>query len=404
MMDVMLGPDTGPMHVAGAMNIPLVVICFKIFTDLYEIYENATILSTDVFNIKKGLTGVSLKTVLNSVSKLATTHKQAPIVTVKKTPVMKNKAHAYIRIRGIGDLLSSLPGIATARSQNGNSNNTYVYITSEVGKKLLECSNMFDEVIAVKYDHGPAGLPLPPGGVDYSKFDTISNLINVVDFLPTSDRVPRTELFARAIGIERCDYDAPGWKITVPQEWKDAAWDILKTHKVFRNHKVLAFQVDTKGASRGWPKPRAIELCSTMARRGWKVVLLSDIEYTGYPRTAVNLTGKLSITEYVGIIAICTAGLSPDSALIHIAGAMDVPALGLFGAVAPELRIAHYSTIKALVGKASCVPCNDWQKTSCSHKAKKPECMWSIRVKDVVKEIDSLVKTARSGGGANVGT
>lgn len=400
MMDVMLGPDTGPMHVAGAMGIPLVVVCYSFFTDLYEIYENVTVLSSDTFSLKKGITGVSLRTVLHAVHRSvgATRSSSAPIVVVEETPLMEEKTHAYIRIRGLGDLLSSLPGIATVRSKNGNTSHKYVYITSKAGKKIVELSDMFDEVIGVEYDHGPGGLPLPPSGIDYDRFNTVTNMINAVDFLPTSDRVPRTELFARSMHLEKCDYDAPGWKLTVPEEWKDKAWDILKKHGVYRNSKVLAFQVDTKGESRGWPKARAVEFCGSIRKNKWEVVLLSDVKYVGYPKTCVNLTGQLSITEYVGMIAISTVGLSPDSALVHIAGATDSIALGLFGAVDPELRIAHYDTVSAIVGKASCQPCNDWQKASCAHKTKRPECMWNIRVKDVVKKVEEL---ARSGGGEN---
>lgn len=120
--------------------------------------------------------------------------------------------------------------------------------------------------------------------------------------------------------------------------------------------------------------------------------MLSDVKYTKYPKNCINLTSQLSVSEYVGMIAICTFGLSPDSALIHIAGAIGKQALGLFGAVDPELRIAHYDTVSALVGKASCVPCNDWQKSICKDKKKMPECMWNIMPHQVVSSIEKLMK------------
>jgi len=399
MMDAMLGPDTGPMHVAGALKIPLVVICFKVFADLYEMYENCKVLDSDIFKMKRGITGVSVKTVVDALSSLVGVEKKPAVWSLPDTAMMAPKTHAYIRMRGFGDLLLSLPAIATARSLNGNKGHSYVYITSPGGKKILECCDMFDEIIAVDYDHGPAGLPLPPRGIDYGRFDTCANMINVVDFLAGSNSVARTELFARAINIDKCDYDAPGWKLTIPEEWKEAAWNILKRHGVHRNHRILAFQVDTKGRSRIWPKARQRELCGQIAKRGWKVVLLSDVKHTKYSKRAINLTGELSVTEYLGMIAICRVGLSSDSALIHIAGAIGKPALGLFGAVDPELRIAHYKTVRALVGKASCVPCNDWQKSNCSRKKKMPECMWNIKAHEVIRNIEELSKFAGARNG-----
>jgi len=392
MMDIMLGVDTGPMHVAGALGIPLVVISFKIFAHLYEMYDNTIVLESNNFTISSGIKGVSIKKVLAAVGELSGSKRKAPVIERLDSTVAA-KSHAFIRMRGLGDLLLSLPSIATLRSQNGNADHTYTYITSPAGKQLLDCTALLDRVVGVNYTHGTGGFPLPPPGVDYSAFDTCANMINAVDFLPQSDSVPRAELFAKLVGLDECDFNAPGWKLTIPEAWKGEAWKILKQHKVKKSDRILAFQVDTKGLSRGWPKERQVEFCGMASKRGWKIILLSDVKHNKYPNACINLTGKLSLDKFVGMIAIANVGLCTDSALIHIAGAAGKPAVALFGAVDPELRVAHYDTVFPIVGKAKCVPCNDWQHASCGDKKRYPMCMWSIRANQVYDRIEEVFQS-----------
>lgn len=400
MMDVMMGPDTGPMHVAGALGIPLVVICFRVFSDLYAMYDPAIVLETNNFTLEQGIRGISVRKMASAVEEIVGKKKRGRFTfDIASSPIMSSTAHAYIRIKGIGDVGLSLPAIATARSQNGNSSHKYAYITGHAGAVLLRCTDMFDKVIEVDYEHAHSGFPLPPPGVDYSEWDTVENLINAIDFVPHSDSVERTELFARAIGLDKCDYTAPGWKLKAPQKWKEDAWDILGRHDIREGDKVLVFQVDTAGSSRIYPKARQIDVIGMAMKQGWKVVLVSDKIRTKYPKACANLTGQLSLEEYYGMVAIATVGLSPDSALIHIAGAMDVDAVGLFGPVDPALRISHYDTVHAIVGKDKyCITrgkftaCNDWQNRSCSHKNRTPLCMWNISAREVMDKITEVHK------------
>jgi ADP-heptose:LPS heptosyltransferase len=400
MMDVMMGVDTGPMHVAGALGVPLVVICFKVFADLYTMYEPAIILDSNNFTLSKGIQGVSVKQMRDAIAEIINDRKRkAPIIDVGELEIMQAMNHAYIRLRGVGDVGLLLPAVATARSKNGNSAHTYTLITSHAGKVLAEGTDLFDEVIEVKYDHPHSGFPLPPPGLDYSKWDSVANLINAIDFVPHSDSVPRTELFARAIGLEKCDYTSPGWKLKAPTAWKDAAWNVLNRNGVEEGDKILAFQIDTKGASRIWHKARQVNFCGMALKKGWKVVLISDMSRSKYPKACINTTGQLSMEEYFGMIAIATVCLSPDSAMIHIAGMIDKDAIGLFGPVDPGLRIAHYETVHAIVGKhkyctkgGKFTPCNDWQLKSCAHMNKPPLCMWNIRAKDVLDKVEEVYK------------
>lgn len=395
MMDIVIGPDTGPLHIAGALGIPIVVVCFPIFEDLYDIYPHVVQLPSDNFTLKYGIRGISVKKMLNAIDELIGTPKAIPISDSKA--IKKSKNNLYIRMRGIGDIYLSLPAIATAMSLNGK--NTHTYMTSNVGKKILDCTDIFDNVIGIKYNHATSGYPLPPQDQDYEDYDIVNNMINAIDFIPDSDIVPRTELFAKILGVEKIDYDLPSWKIYAPQEWREEAHELMTQYGIQPGDKTIALQVDTMGRSRGWPKARQIDFCGKAHGQGFKVILLSDKEYSKYPKSAINLTGKTSISEYIGIIATAALCVSPDSAMIHIAGAMDKQCIGLFGAVDPELRIAHYKTIHPIVGSAKCcrqdnkhIFCNDWQKKSCAERSRVPECMWGISSNQVIKKVKEVLE------------
>lgn len=398
-MDVLVGPDTGPMHIGGALGIPLAVICFNFFTDLYEHYPGAVFPSNN-FTLRDGIRGVAILPVIKKIGELL---EEEPKVNVAKSVGRKRKQpenHVVIRFRGYGDLLMTLIGIAKWRRSSGSRDDVKLtYITSIAGKKLLSCTNgLLDEIIGVEHNHPTSGLPLPPGGLDYSKYTTVCNWINRIDFSQDSGSVPRIELFARIMRVE-LEYDEDGqltfsddWKLTIPEGWKQSARNKLIELGIETSSKLLAFQVDCKGLSRAWPIVRCREFTGLAARRGWKVILLSDQRYEKFSKWAYNLTGQLSLEEYVGMIAICNIGLSADSALLHIAGCIDKKAVGLFGAIEPELRISHYDAVYPIIGSGSCVPCNDWQEANCQDRRRWPDCMWSIRPKHVLERLEEIIK------------
>lgn len=384
-MDVVVGPDTGPVHIAASQGVPTAVICMESFADLYEKYDKCVIFSTPQMR-RKGINTVPVIDVLDAIEMF---------LAEKPLPRLKSGNHAFVRFRGLGDVLLSLPALATLRSLDGAS--SYTYITSPAVAKLLRATNLVDETVAIDYKHGTSGMPLLPQDVDYDAFDTVTNLINRIDFLPESGSVPRSDLFGKAMGVPEVDYSTD-WRLHPPERWLDDSRAILAEHGVREADTVIGLQVDSKGASRIWPKARWVEFVGRARKYHYQVALLSDQRMNNVPSGAINLTGKLSIEEYVGVIALCSVFVGPDSSGVHIAGAMDIPAVGLFGSVDPYLRVNHYQSVRVIVGKAKCVPCNDWMNACCKDRKKFPMCMWSIKPKRVLGEVRKALRDNADGG------
>lgn len=384
MMDVVITPDTGLGHMSAALGVETVVLCFSMFEELYEMYPSATTIPNDRFKMASGITGISVRTVLREVDKHLLSNRNVIPVSVPKTD---DKIHdlLFIRFRGIGDVLLSLVALATYKKLYPNTR--IIYMTSPGIGELLKSSKVVDHVVPVSYNHSTSGRPLPPKEHDYEVYDSTVNAINAIDFLPEASEVHRSALFGTLLDLGQVDYSTD-WKFEIPQSWVEVARKKLDLEGI--TGKTIVMQADSKGLSRIWPKERQKEFIGMARKKRYTVVVVSDNEIP-YPASVANLTGKLSFKEYVGMIGACDILLGPDSGGLHIAGVTNQLALGLFGSVLPELRVTHYDTVEAILGKATCVPCNDWQHNNCRNKKHSPMCMWSITPQVVMKKIESMI-------------
>lgn len=386
MMDVVVTPDTGLGHISAALGTETIVVCFNLFADLYEMYPTATVIPSDNYSMAKGITGISVRKMLLQVDQHLLTNRDPIPVVMEVDPAETMQQLLFIRFRGLGDVILSLPALATFKKLNPNT--IITYLTSAGIAELVRQSGVVDHVTEMGYDHASSGLPLPPKGMDYGVFDSVVNTINAVDFGSESSEVHRTRLFGELLGLDQIDYSTD-WQFEMPRSWVEIASNVLKEHGV--HGKTIIMQADSKGLSRIWHKKRQHEFVGIARKRGYSVVAVSDVEHK-YPASVLNLTGKLSFVEYVGMIGAGDILLGPDSGGLHIAGVTNNLALGLFGSVLPEFRITHYPTVDSIVGKAPCVPCNDWQQGCCRDKRNWPMCMWNIKPLQVMKKIEQMLK------------
>jgi ADP-heptose:LPS heptosyltransferase len=65
---------------------------------------------------------------------------------------------------------------------------------------------------------------------------------------------------------------------------------------------------------------------------------------------------KLTFRQSAAILETCKACISPDSAMVHLASALDIPCVALYGPFPSHLRTTSEKTF-AFNGKAPCAPC-----------------------------------------------
>jgi ADP-heptose:LPS heptosyltransferase len=75
----------------------------------------------------------------------------------------------------------------------------------------------------------------------------------------------------------------------------------------------------------------------------------------GVPVT--NLAGQTGLRELIGIFQRARVAMGPDSGPMHVAAAVGVPVVSLWGATSPARSAPWGSEHLVLVGRAACGPC-----------------------------------------------
>jgi heptosyltransferase-2 len=101
-------------------------------------------------------------------------------------------------------------------------------------------------------------------------------------------------------------------------------------------------------------------------------------------KDVIDLSGKLDLGHAMGIIKRCALFLSNDSGLMHVASALGVPTIGIFGSTDPALtgpKGDHSCFVKSDI---SCSPCF---KRECP---KNLECLYSISPDQVWEKMEEM--------------
>ena len=136
-----------------------------------------------------------------------------------------------------------------------------------------------------------------------------------------------------------------------------------------------------------WHRAGWIETAGWLAQRGHRVVLTggadpAEVAYVAdlarvMPAGAINLAGKLSLGEAGCLIARAAVFLGPDTAVTHMAAALGVPTVALYGPTDPvkwgpwpkdhasrsnpwqRLGSQSAGRVRLVQGNATCVPCRE---------------------------------------------
>jgi lipopolysaccharide heptosyltransferase II len=154
-----------------------------------------------------------------------------------------------------------------------------------------------------------------------------------------------------------------------------------------------------------WPAKRwtgFAALCTELAARGHRIVLVGDAadraETEPIARTlgsaALDIAGRVPLLETAAHIARCRLFVGNDSGLMHLAEAVGVPVVALFG---PTVEAFGYFPARpdsrTIERTLACRPCSRNGSTPCPRRTN--ECLEQIVPGDVV----DVVSAALNGGG-----
>ena len=103
----------------------------------------------------------------------------------------------------------------------------------------------------------------------------------------------------------------------------------------------------------------------------------------------VNLAGETNLREAIYLISQCRLFISNDSGLMHVAGALNIPTVAIFGSTNPVTTSPVGKKLLIVRKKVSCSPC---LKKTCPTDFR---CMNLISVEDVLTAAQNLLKNNR---------
>ena len=232
-----------------------------------------------------------------------------------------------------------------------------------------------------------AGIPERIGELGESRYGLINHVLssNKNKQIPTVCNYLRYAHVDADIAQVKSDY-APTLLVDADNQTK-----LLEQHHISLSQPLVACMVGAEyGPSKQWPVEHFAELINMLQDQGLKACILgsqkdADIGHAIEKlcrHEVINLCGETSLLDVIDVLASCSAAVSNDSGLMHIAAAVDVPVISMYGATTPSYTPPLHKNAKAFYVKLECSPC--WQRT-CQYQHYR--CLKDIVPQDVFNAV-----------------
>jgi heptosyltransferase-2 len=120
------------------------------------------------------------------------------------------------------------------------------------------------------------------------------------------------------------------------------------------------------GPAKQWPAPHFAQLAKDLIEQGRQIWILGSGKDKGIAEQIAqatesehihNLCGKTQLADVVDLLSVCNAAVSNDSGLMHVAAALDIPLVALYGSSDPKHTppLSHKAHVLHL--SLECSPC-----------------------------------------------
>ena len=203
--------------------------------------------------------------------------------------------------------------------------------------------------------------------------------------------------FARALGLPVYE---PEWRIPITQNARS-----FSAKFVSKDQPVLLISASSSHALRNWQAKRYAGLADyAIEKYGMQVILsggpspeesMMATEITdAMQNTVINLVGKDTLEQLIGLLACARVVLSPDSGPAHLANAVGVPVIGLYACTA-SARSGPYNSLDYCLDKFQRAAETVLQKSvddlRWGRKIEQPGVMDLISLKAVCEMLDRVM-------------
>ncbi|MFQ5680720.1 MAG: glycosyltransferase family 9 protein [Candidatus Omnitrophota bacterium] len=333
----------------------------------------------------------------------------------------------------IGDVVLSTPVIKALRDRFPDA---YIAMMVSPLTRELVCGNPYlDEVIVYDKERRHKGLfgslkavfALRRRRLDLAVILHSTNRVNLITFLAgirrrigyarrlgflLTDAVPYCKYQGKMhevdynLGLLRCIGITPQDKaLFVPKDENAERWadDVFRNYGLRPGERLAVIHPSASCPSRRWP----IESFSRLSREiilkyNARIVIISGKDDMGLsarlarlinpPKSdkVIDLSGQTTLMQLASVLRRAALMISTDSGPVHIAVGCGLPVVVLFGRAQPGLSPQRWGPLGegnvVLHKKAGCEAC-------LAHNCRKGFiCLKSIRVEDVIKAVDRILK------------
>ena len=190
---------------------------------------------------------------------------------------------------------------------------------------------------------------------------------------------PRTQIWCEHAGVTPSSYK-PIYEIT--EEEKAIAQNYAERH--WDHRKVIGVGVNAADPKRGVPINKIQAICDGLTARGYHPITV-DASFS-FPHISA-IVGK-RVQELMPIIALMDSFVTVDSGLLHMAGTVGTPVVGLFGPTDYTMRMGEY--LGSAIDSTKLVPCAPcWYSYPCMRSPDHRDhlvCLKKITPEIVVEE------------------
>lgn len=341
---------------------------------------------------------------------------------------MEKQNILVIKISALGDVILSVPSLKSIRARYPAAN---IKVLVGIGaREVLDGCPYINDVIVCDMkdkDKGPAGLWRLGHKLREQCFDIVIDLQN-----------SRSSHMLAYLSLSplRYGYDNGKWSFLLNRKQKDDApyldpldhqfrtlrlagikpvdkilemrpseYDEKRADKFLADNWItpsqrivgLAVRASERWFSKNWPPSYIAQLCDRLAKElNIRVVLTGSKADDSLAAHICKLTrskpviavGKTDIQELAALMRHFSVFVTPDSAPMHIASAMKVPMVALFGPTDNRRHLVHSGEC-LVICKSDELRCGPCYKPACSRKV---TCMRKITVDEVFEAVKRSIK------------
>ncbi len=330
-----------------------------------------------------------------------------------------------IRLSSLGDIIHTLPAFSALRKSFLEAKITWAVEAS--GKEILELVPGIDQILVCTKNLLAAGfrmrkkvnialdfqgllksaiLALFSGANRRLGFNRLNLKEPLARFFYT-ESIPAVDEYAHHVvyknlclleplgikpdlGIQSFDFP-----LQIPPELKNQVQEKLQVNGYSANQPLLVFNVGASWPSKRLSAPFWVEVINGTKEKvgsGKNLLLLwgneeeLSLARAVQEKTEVFLIPFLSVKEVVGLVSLTSLLVSGDTFALQVAGALNIPCVGLFGPTSP-IRNGPFRPHDAIIyAGVDCSPC--YYRTCTA-----PRCWQAIDPKKVIETIANQVKT-----------